>query len=326
MKRDHSLDIVKGLAVIAMSFVHVNIFFLSRQDLVLDNITKWGAIACFSTFLLISGILGGMALKKGKKPSWSKTLKRALFLYISYAIIALLSWYVNKGTLSIVDIGNILIFRELPLLSEYLIPFLLLSFLFQLGYKPLLKISKSWLLISLFSVGIFLLGQLLYSLNFLDAFWLKGLFVGSGDYHYFPLFQYLPVYLLGVFLGRNSKVRYYIFTFFTVLLAYIVLKVTNISSWNRFPPSSYFLIESLLLPTLLLALLKVFNWVVKFKPIEIFAKDSLLSLIVLTLITLFLTIFLPSSVSITLVWLLNVGVLALTGLILALYIKAKKMV
>jgi hypothetical protein len=326
MKRDYHLDTVKGLAVIAMSFVHVNIFFLDSSNVVLDSITKWGAISCFSSFLLISGILVGKSISKGKKPSWFKTVKEIFYIYLVYLIIGLLSWYVTKGRLSVPEIDSIIILKELPLLSEYLINFLLLNLLLKLCYGCIKKISKSVILTILISVAVYILGQYLYSIEFFNNVWFKGLFVGIGDYHYFPLLQYLPIYLLGIYLGRKDKKTYFIYAFVILLISYFVLKVFNLSSWRRFPPSSLFLTQSLLIPLSILAFLKGFKVKVRFLIIEHFAKNSLLSLLLLTVITLLLALFLPKNVSILYVWGINIGVLLITAILLQAYKKASKMV
>ena len=326
MRRDHHLDIVKGLAVIMMSFVHVNIFFLNKQNLILDNITKWGAISCFSAFLLISGILVGKSINKGKKPNWFKIIKRTSFIYIVYLVIGLLSWYVAEGSLTISEIDNIIILYELPLLSEYLINFLLLSLLFRIGYGFFKKVSKSIVLTMLLSVGIYLLGQYLYSIELLNNVWFKGLFVGIGDYHYFPLFQYLPIYLLGIYLGRRDERKTYIYAFISVLIGYVLLKFLNIAFWRRFPPSPLFLLESLLIPMFIFALLKAFKAKFRVLPIEIYAKNSLLSLLLLTVITLLLALFLPNNVGILAVWGINIAVLVVTAVLLQAYKKIVKMV
>jgi hypothetical protein len=326
MKRDIHLDIVKGLAVVGMSFVHVNIFFLNQPNSILDQITKWGAISCFSSFLLIFGILGGIALNRNKKPTWFKTLKKMFFVYLSYLVIGLLSWYVTKGYLRIVDIDNIIILKELPLLSEYLITFLLLYILFKVFYKLLYRISKKWYLILGFSILIFVTGQYLYNLGFLNDTWLKGLFVGIGDYHYFPLFQYLPIYLLGIYLGRKGREKYYFYSFLLVLIAYLTIKLFGFSSWRRFPPTIYFILESLLLPLSVLAILKGFKVKTSLGFISIFGQKSLLSLLILTVITLVLTLFLDPNISILSVWVINIGILCITATLLYAYKKAIKMV
>ena len=326
MKRDHHLDIIKGLAVIAMSFVHVNIFFLNQRSFLLDRITKWGAISCFSTFILISGILGGMSLKNRKQLTWLKTIKKIFYIYITYLVIALTSLYVTKDSLRIVDINNIIILRELPLLSEYLITFILFYLFFKITYKPLLTISKSWLVLLAMSILIYLFGGYIYNADFFNKIWFKGLFVGIGDYHYFPLFQYLPIYLLGIFLGRHSKAKYYVIAFLTVLISYLFIKFFGFSLWRRFPPTQLFLIQSLLIPLAILVLLKGFKLKIQIPSIEIFAKNSLLSLLVLTVLTLILTLFLPISVPMLSVWVINIGVLLITAILLLAYKKISKMV
>jgi fucose 4-O-acetylase-like acetyltransferase len=326
MKRDYHLDTVKGLAVIAMSFVHVNIFFLNTSNAILDSITKWGAISCFSAFLLISGILVGKSISNKKKPSWFKTAKKLFFIYLVYLIIGLLSWYVTQGSLSISEIDRIIILKELPLLSEYLINFLLLYLLLKVCYGCLERVSKSIILTILVSVGIYALGHYLYSIDFLNNVWFKGLFVGIGDYHYFPLFQYLPIYLLGIYLGRKSKTKYYIYAFVVVLMSYFAIKIFNLTPWRRFPPSLLFLTQSLLIPLSILALLKGFKVQRRFKVIEHFAKNSLLSLLLLTVITLLSALFLPQNTNILFVWGINIGVLVITAVLLQAYKKTSKMI
>jgi uncharacterized membrane protein len=326
MRRDHDIDILKGLAVLAMSFVHVNIFFLGNQAPVLDLITKWGAISCFTTFLIIVGIIQGRFIGKGRKPKWSKTSRRTVFLYISYLIIALLSVYMSKGSVTLQNVGNILIFKEVPLLSEYLIMFIFISLLFQAGYMALKIISKTWILTLLISVAIFILGNVLYRADFSNDLWIKNVFVGGGDFNYFPILQYMPIYLLGLFLGRKNEFKYYLISFLVVLVLYLPMKLLGLGVWVRFPPSVYFLIQSLLIPLFVLFVLKGLKANVQFSPLEIYAKDSLLSLIILTVTTLLLATFFSPLFPVVGVWVVNLAVISLTGLILAAYLKLKEMV
>lgn len=326
MKRDRDLDILKGIAVVAMSFVHVNIFFLDQQAVVLDHITKWGAISCFTSFLLIVAILEGRALSKEKVPRWSKTLKRVLLLYIAYLIIAGLSWYISHGGISIQTFFDIAVFRIVPLLSEYLTLFIILSLLYQISYKVLSKISNSLLFTIVISIVTYLVGTWLYSTNILDSFWLKGLLVGGGEYNYFPIMQYLPIYFLGLYLGRKNKRVYFLGAFLVISILHFSLKFLGLSDWKRFPPSFFFLVESLFPPLLILAVLKYFNIDIKFGPLEIYAKDSLLSLVILTVTALLLANFFSPIFPVVGVWVTNLAVISLTGLLLVVYFKVKEMV
>jgi uncharacterized membrane protein len=75
-KRLEDIDLLKGLAIILMSFVHVNSLLFVEPFGILDDLTYIGSTVCFVVFLFSFSFLQGKKLLVGKIDSWKKIFRK----------------------------------------------------------------------------------------------------------------------------------------------------------------------------------------------------------------------------------------------------------
>ena len=110
-ERDYALDILKSIAIVLMSFVHIN-SLLQVNTGVLDKITFLGATVCFSVFLFAIGYVAGKKIVERKEDSWKKVIKKVLLIYLCYLLVGILSFFVLEGQIPLNSIINIAIRSE----------------------------------------------------------------------------------------------------------------------------------------------------------------------------------------------------------------------
>ncbi len=248
--RDHSLDFLRGMAVILMIVTHVNGFFYEESGTVLDFFTWLGATVCFSTFLFVNGSVSGMTIKKGTM-SWKRALNRSLQLLGLYYFIALVMAFFNESIL--LTAGNlfqILTFRIVPEFTEFIIPLVIFPLIAAFFLPILSKNKQNGLLLFSISISAFIVSQLLHSFDWGGGYLvtLKSLIVGEGNLHRFPILSYMPIFTLGLWWGMRNRLdkvhekslqKQLLFLSINVML---LLIITGTSTWERWPPSILFLV------------------------------------------------------------------------------------
>ena len=208
IKREDSLDFIRGISVIFMILAHGIFFFHDSSNLILTTIARTGNIICFTMFLFVSGAslyYGYLQNNTVLKEKTKKFFSRTFYLLIGFYILA---FVVRANIFSIYPIDlrkitAIFIFQDVPNFTEFLFPFIFLSFSSIVLRKIYRKLSSSLLLTAVISIIFYFLGMLLYTLNIPSPYKeIKALFVGDASLLYFPLFQYLPVFLFGIYWGR----------------------------------------------------------------------------------------------------------------------------
>jgi hypothetical protein len=211
--RIYTFDLLRGLAVLTMMLAHSVYFFHNRGNDFLVSVEGFGNTVSFVTFLLVSGAVVSVAYVRhhqgGLADRRRRLLSRVILLTLSYYVLAfVLTW---SDLLNVVGFNriqlalDILSFRYLPGFMEYFPPFIFYSALIALLPGMFLAASRSIknvIIVSLLALG---LGWFLYQLP-VGAFskpWLALLAGGEGLYR-FPLLQYLPVFLLGLYWGKRT--------------------------------------------------------------------------------------------------------------------------
>lgn len=246
--RDHSIDFLRGSAVLFMIITHVNSFFYGKTGTWLDWLTWWGATICFTVFLFVSGSVSGMTIKKGTM-TFLRAFKRSFHLLGVYYLIAFLMAYFNENVPSTLEtVADILTFRLIPEFTEFLLPFIFFPMIVAVIHPVLKKNKRNPLFLVSLSLLAYALAAALYKVNWGSGYVavVKSILVGDGDLHRFPLLSYFPVYTIGMWWGlrsRENKREERKMTW-TVLLfsvsVYLVLLVAGLSGWERWPPSLLF--------------------------------------------------------------------------------------
>lgn len=317
-QRFEDIDLLKGLAVILMSFVHVNSLLFVEPFGVLDDLTFIGSTVCFIIFLFAFSFLQGKKLLEGKIDSLSKILKKIATLYIWYLILGICSVLLHKGGVTIFQIIEIGLLKSLPLYVEFLIAFIWFTILIKIFGKIIIKLLEYPYILFISALVIYAAGMFMFNIEAHSdlLIWFKMHFVGNFDTHVFPVFQYMPVYIVGILMARYGNQKKYLgFAIFCVSIL-IILSVFSLSVWYRWPPSILYLVEGILF---VFASLYIFEYIKNVRTlnfIKTFGADSLLSLVVVTVLA-FLSAWILSPTGNPYVMLsINVGVLVLSYCVL----------
>lgn len=316
-KREFTLDILKSIAVVLMSFVHVNSLLYSGGG-ILDKITFLGATVCFSVFLFSIGFVSGKKMGEKKEDSWAKILKKSLWIYLVYILFGVFSFFLEKRSVSFKDVLNIAILQNLPEYTEFLISIIFFTILSKLLFKPFQKLLyKPYLLVEI-SLLFFIIGSILCTIDISQPvlIWFQKHLVGlRNGTHVFPVFQYLSIYTMGVLFARYKSKITYSWVFSLSFLLLVVLMALGAPGWYRWPPSLNFQLYGVIFISLILFLLEFIKEKPFMKYLTVFGRNTLISFIFLTTVTFVLALFVKdSSDSSLLLWSLNIGVLFLTYL------------
>lgn len=318
-ERDYALDILKSIAIVLMSFVHIN-SLLQVNTGVLDKITFLGATVCFSVFLFAIGYVAGKKIVERKEDSWKKVIKKVLLIYLCYLLVGILSFFVLEGQISLNSIINIAILNNLPEYSEFLISLIFFTLITKLIHKPLSKIlNKPHILIEI-SFFLFILGSVLSTLNFSNPIliWFQKHLVGlENGTHVFPILQYMPIYVMGILFAKYKSKINYLWVFSLSFLLLVILMALGAPGWNRWPPSMNFLLYGIIFISLLMF---AFQFVKRNKVIDIFNKygrNTLLSFLLITIPSFVIAYLINAPIKSNLIlWAINLGVLLFAFLIL----------
>lgn len=268
-KRELSIDIWRGAAVLIMMLTHAIAFFHIGTDNLMSVLGDFGGTVSFTMFLFLSGCaayLGYIRLET-RRSRVEKVLRRTLFLALGYILVAFVAtlptFSFPPGIHWFVNLANIVTFNTIPDFGEFIIPFILFS-LILVAAKPLFKIATSNPLLTIaVGAGSYALGQILYTVpmtGYLEV--IKEIWAGSGELHRFPLLQYLIIYLLGMQWGKfmsrvnksSTRLKTSVFASigYGILLAAAVVIQTNLNipalfeRSFRWPPSIAFVLAGLL--------------------------------------------------------------------------------
>lgn len=263
-RRFFVLDLVRGLAVLLMVLTHSIYFFHNRDNSFILSLETLGNTLCFVLFLFVSGATLYVAYLRedvDKTHVAKRSLRRILLLLVTYYLLAL---FISSKELLAADTVDkarialdILIFRQLPSFTEYIPPFIAATLLVRLLPTQLAKIARSLKKTLLYSVGLYLIGFALYHVGVPTyiAPW-KAFLVGGEGFYRFPIFQYAPVLLLGLYAGaklialegRKQKIKFFGNSAIVAALAFVAVSVVTVyfTSFDglllRWPPSPAFLL------------------------------------------------------------------------------------
>ncbi len=255
------LDIIRGFAVLTMIAAHTVAFLYDGNNNIPFLIQYFGDTVSFTIFLLVSGAATYIAYINISSKKWqikkTRLLKRLIFLLLGYYIVAFIST-IDKSTIS--NAGNqvteILIFKNIPGYTEFIIPFIAYGLLVLLFRETFKKLTKSPALVVIVAIISYVLGFFLYHTNTpRSIIAVKSILAGSEGLYRFPILQYLSIFLLGMLGGRylqrarkflNQSITNFLFIILTISMITIIIpqiaKLPYESPFQRWPPSIGFLI------------------------------------------------------------------------------------
>lgn len=211
--RIYTFDLLRGIAVLTMMVAHGVYFFHSRDSAVLLSLENFGNTVSFVTFLVVSGAVTWIAFfgrhRQGQPVNRRRVFTRVLLFLLAYYVLAIVmagrELLAIEGFARLRLIFNILSFRFLPGFTEYFPPFIFYSALIGLMPRIFSAISRRLFGVIGVSLAAWLLGWWLYQLPVGPTIkpWLALLAGGEGLFR-FPILQYLPVFLMGLYWGHRT--------------------------------------------------------------------------------------------------------------------------
>lgn len=266
-KRDPSLDLVRGVAVSLMILTHVSGLFYGGSTGIIDFFTWWGATVCFTMFLFVSASTVGIKIQLGKVDK-KRILKRffsLMLIYYTTAYVLSIIRFGDNGSLS--TLINVLLFREIPEFTEFMLAFIMFSLIILLLPKQIMKLFIDLRVILPISLLLYVLAQLWYTTTIgnSDHSILRALLVGDDNLHTFGILSYMPVYGLGLWWGgelMKGEIYPYkkaIIAFGLTFGTFLLLNIFALSEWVRWPPSPLFLLYGIGFSWSLILLTRLFK-------------------------------------------------------------------
>ncbi|WP_073199252.1 hypothetical protein [Gracilibacillus kekensis] len=245
--RDDAMDYMKGLLVIGMVYTHIMQFF-SDVDIyptTIFSIELFNLIT-FSGFIFCFGYVNELAYyRKRFSDVYMRMLVTSLKTLVTFYISGLAyQIYVNSMPLDSNTIVPVLLIQEIPGWSEFLLSFSLIMLMGLILFPIInwLKVRK----ILFWLVTFTLLFSTFINYSMIDSPYL-GLLIGTELFPTFPVIQYLPFYLIGIYFAKYRiifKWKYVIGSIVgtAVFTLYLIRNEGQLPM--RFPPSIYWIVGS----------------------------------------------------------------------------------
>lgn len=220
-RREVVIDLARGFAVAMMVITHVIALLYNQsdgRDETIYLIGQFGGIASFTTFLFLTGVSSYFSILKYGKDEKESTnrarrslIGRIIKLTIIYYILATASIFVTTTLYSLPPtiqwgenlIRTILLFI-VPPFTEFLITIILIWITILIARRLYRYLTERAIIGIFLSAILYLFGAFLFQIDFgsseLNS--IKGILFGHSDMHYFPVFQYLPIFIFGTIFGR----------------------------------------------------------------------------------------------------------------------------
>ncbi|MDF2646309.1 MAG: hypothetical protein K0Q73_2114 [Paenibacillus sp.] len=265
-ERDYSIDIFKGLLVIGMVYCHILQFFsnpmvFTGAQRVIDVVN----IVTFTGFVFSFGYVGQLAYyNKPFKAVYGRMLSTALKTLIAFYISGTYyRLFLDRKPLTWSTIKPILILQDIPGWSEFLISFSLIMLVGLVLFKPL-----TWLVERKFKLWVVVLLLLITTYLPYDKVTVNqlGLLIGTRKFASFPVVQYFPYYLIGMYAARYKlgwSWRFFIGSLAAsgIFITYVIAKQ---GLPERFPPSIYWILSSAFLLYVYFLVAKVLVTILKY--------------------------------------------------------------
>ena len=243
--RSSALDIFKGLLVFGMILAHVIQILGDRNDYLLSAISKYINLISFSGFLFAFGYANYFAYfsKDFQSVKWRmfKTgLKILIAFYISGIAFRILF---EKKAIHLLDIIKIILLADIPRYSEFLASFAVITLLALALFKLIKTVLSSQIYFWLLNIFLLFTTFIPYERITINQL---GLLIGTNNFTCFPVIQYSPLYLIGIYFARYkikfNRIALLISSAFTLSLISYLFYTHKLP--NRFPPSLSWIVGS----------------------------------------------------------------------------------
>ncbi|MBN1374333.1 DUF1624 domain-containing protein [Candidatus Dojkabacteria bacterium] len=258
--RDKTIDILRAVAIITMTYTHSVVFFHDFSNNILLWFSDIGGNISFTLFLFCFGAaIYYSFLKNPTKEKRNKLLKRAGLWLLIYYVLAFLGRYTEHRSLTAGIFWQILTFSKIVPFTEFFIAFPLILIITLIIPRLTTVISKNPFILGLFSFALYILGSI--TVQLLTESSIISLFVGYKTLHYFPVLFYSSIYLLGINYALSTKNSdKSVFSSMGLILTIIFYFISQlVGQFSRFPPSIQFLMYGLIFTYGILFAISIFE-------------------------------------------------------------------
>ncbi|MBD8068664.1 acyltransferase family protein [Bacillus sp. PS06] len=243
--RDHSIDYFKGLLVIGMVYTHALQFFSDPSMFPSIHIsTEFFNLITFSGFVFCFGYVNQLAYYSkpfslvGKKMFFTG-LKTIVAFYISGLAFQV---FIGRLPLTFETVMPIVLLQVIPGWSEFLVSFTLIIFIGLVFFPIFIWLSRRPKAILGFSLLLLVTTFINYSQ--VESTYL-GILIGTDLFPTFPVIQYMPYYLIGMYFGKfqiGFQWRYVFASSLGTIIFIVYLAVYKGQLPGRFPPSIFWIV------------------------------------------------------------------------------------
>jgi hypothetical protein len=166
--------------------------------------------------------------------------------YITFVISGIASQlFLSSEKISPDLVYRVATIRVIPAYSEFLLSFVVITMFGAILKREVDLVTQRWAFLLAFIAASFAFS--FFSQNFSETDPLISVFIGSKQFHVFPIMQYLPLFLLGVFTARNTQFFQMRSSLFFSIIGAITLLISALikAPITRFPPSVIWILISI---------------------------------------------------------------------------------
>ena len=237
MRYDKSIDRIRGVLVMIMVYAHVLQFFGNTGAYPsIEWITQTINVLVFPTFVFCFGRSAAMAyLQKPFRKAAPKLAKTAMIMYCVFVLSGLgYRLLVDGSPFNAQTVNNILLLSDMPGWSEFLAGFGAYAVAVLVLFVPLRWLSTR--LAPSLIAGAVCLGLCFLPYDLITSKQ-AGLFIGSSTFACFPVVQYAPYLLAGIYWQTTKKHGLVLSLIGTVATVAGVVYMALDGLPTRFPPS-----------------------------------------------------------------------------------------
>lgn len=242
-KRDIGLDIFKGFLVFEMMYCHTLQFFGNFGIPSVRIITTFVNLIAFPGFMFSFGYACQLAyfrknLKEVYKRMFITGLKPLIAFYISGICFRVI---VERRSFSWGTISRILILEDSPGWSEFFGSFFFVILLALALFRPIKEIIERKGVFWPITLSLLFTTFIPYEKVTINQL---GFLIGSTRFPTFPILQYLPFYLLGMYFSRYEKVfdgKLFLGSIIATA-AFLSYTLIYMNMPSRFPPSIFWIL------------------------------------------------------------------------------------
>jgi hypothetical protein len=244
-QRDEAIDILKGILVVGMILSHVSGLVSSYNGFPMKHYWLFSGLVSFSGFFFCFGYVCQFAyFGKDFQVAYRRMLVTALKPLIAFYISGIYWRFFVDKQFNHSTIVNILLLNDIPPFSEFLISYSLIILVSLLLFRPIQILTESrkafWVICGLLLLTTFIPYQAV-KLSQL------ALFVGTDRFPTYPILQYFPIFLLGVYFAKY-RIRHHLkalLIFTAGMVGFACFYYLRGYTPSRFPPSLLWILCSL---------------------------------------------------------------------------------